>query len=379
MDKLNILWIVVDKLRFDSFSGRYDINAITPNIDNLCRNGMSFSNAYTSGGYSAWINSAIDVKRSLNKCKSPFINKFKNAGYHTSWVGKPISSAIEGLFSSVKIEANSPRNTCDVFCKHLVELKGRPFFSVIAFDALSIKAECKEELLKYRYNVPCSEIYYTKTQQYLADYYASIREIDCSIGLIREQLKTLDMDKNTVIMLMSSGGSMLGSHGSFDDESFYNESVHVPFVIARLGGGERMRIRESEVLVSTKDITQATLALSGIKNIKFSRKNLAKLTMKRKISLIPYAENKSILLKGSASNEGESKKAWCVLVTKDGWKYVCYTDVDAYMFNNKMDAHEMTNMAFDFSKAKVKFKLHTTLKMKLKSQKDNFRLPKYYL
>jgi len=68
----------------------------------------------------------------------------------------------------------------------------------------------------------------TKTIQ---AYYACVSFVDAQIGRLMQALKDLDMWDNTVIVLWSDHGFLLGEHGQWCKESLFEQAVRSPLVV----------------------------------------------------------------------------------------------------------------------------------------------------
>ena len=62
-------------------------------------------------------------------------------------------------------------------------------------------------------------------------YYSHIEALDTQIGRIVEELKAQGVYDDTILIYTSDHGDLLGSHGLWDKQIFYQESSHIPFVI----------------------------------------------------------------------------------------------------------------------------------------------------
>lgn len=87
-----------------------------------------------------------------------------------------------------------------------------------------------------------------------------LRDLDDQVRDIVRALRDTDQLDNTVIMLVSDNGYMLGEHRLFRKEHPYEESAGVPF-IAR---GPGFRPGVSDALVSQVDLMPTTLAVAGL-------------------------------------------------------------------------------------------------------------------
>ena len=77
-----------------------------------------------------------------------------------------------------------------------------------------------------------------------------------------EELKSLGLDRNTIVVFTSDHGETMCSHGTSDPKnSIYEESYNVPFMIRYPG---HIRHRVDSLLLSTTDIMPTLLGLSGL-------------------------------------------------------------------------------------------------------------------
>jgi arylsulfatase A-like enzyme len=91
-----------------------------------------------------------------------------------------------------------------------------------------------------------------KVRHFIATYYGLVREIDDWVGKILDKLDQHGLADNTLVIFVSDHGEMLGSHGMTSKNIFYEESVHVPFLM-RLPGSIAAGTRVKSP-VSTRDI-----------------------------------------------------------------------------------------------------------------------------
>lgn len=80
-------------------------------------------------------------------------------------------------------------------------------------------------------------------------YYGAISYIDAKIGVVLDRLQALGLAENTVVVLTSDHGDMLGEHGVWMKKVFYEGSVKVPFVVSAPGRIPARRIAEPVSLV----------------------------------------------------------------------------------------------------------------------------------
>ena len=101
-------------------------------------------------------------------------------------------------------------------------------------------------------------------QEFMTRYYQCISGIDVVIGQIRDELKRLKLDNNTIIIYTSDNGYFCGSKGLGGKCLAYEESIRAPLIIfdPRLDESER-GIRRRE-LVMNIDFAPTMLDMAGV-------------------------------------------------------------------------------------------------------------------
>jgi len=127
------------------------------------------------------------------------------------------------------------------------------------FDALPdfLKNSEARERWKKRFANP--EMYHKSVK----GYYRLIAGIDDSVKNIRNELKKLKLEDNTVIIFMGDNGFFLGEHGLAGKWFAHEESIRVPLIIydPRMGKSDKGKV--SEKMVLNIDIAPTILALAG--------------------------------------------------------------------------------------------------------------------
>lgn len=101
----------------------------------------------------------------------------------------------------------------------------------------------------------------TPGRKEIAAYYSMVTAVDEQIGRILSELDTLGLRDNTIVLVSSDHGDMLGSHASTLKRKPWEESIRVPGIIRhpRAPSG-----RSIDALFSHVDIAPTLLALCGI-------------------------------------------------------------------------------------------------------------------
>jgi arylsulfatase A-like enzyme len=96
----------------------------------------------------------------------------------------------------------------------------------------------------------------------LAGYYAHCTALDDCVGDLVQTLRETGLIDNTLIVFTSDHGDLLGSHGAFNKQQPYDESIRVPLLFSwpkALG----TRGRRLEAPIASEDIMPTILGLCG--------------------------------------------------------------------------------------------------------------------
>lgn len=100
-----------------------------------------------------------------------------------------------------------------------------------------------------------------KWEEYANHYFAAVSGIDDQFGRLMERLAQLDIAENTIVVLTSDHGELLGSHGMMAKHSWHEESIGVPFIIRWPG---RIAAGATTEILNTVDIMPTLLELMDI-------------------------------------------------------------------------------------------------------------------
>ena len=181
----------------------------------------------------------------------------------------------------IKIEGHQTDGLTDITLKYLAETApqyGQPWFHVIAYEAphpaggdgsqrympfpapAEYEAMFDPDALQLRGNVPAEGE--AEVRRKSAGYYALIAQIDHNVGRILDFLDSTGQRDNTLVVLLSDHGEMLGSHGRFNKEVAYDEAIRIPLLL-RLPGVIPAGVRYDGI-VSGIDIYPTCAGLCGV-------------------------------------------------------------------------------------------------------------------
>ncbi len=149
-----------------------------------------------------------------------------------------------------------------------------PFFLVVAYNPphspYGSLDDCMEEDYNIYADMPLRELYRrenadtTLSKAPAARYYfANVTAVDREFGRILDEVKSLGLDRNTIIVFTSDHGETMCSHSTLDPKnSIYTESFNVPMIIRYPG---RIRPHVDTTLFASVDIMPTLLSMAGLR------------------------------------------------------------------------------------------------------------------
>ena len=101
-----------------------------------------------------------------------------------------------------------------------------------------------------------------KYQRYLKNYLRCVRGVDESVARLMQELETLGLAENTIVIYSSDQGFYLGDHGWYDKRWMYEESLQMPFIIKWPGVIKPGSLSES--LIQNIDYGPTFLSAAGV-------------------------------------------------------------------------------------------------------------------
>ncbi len=202
-------------------------------------------------------------------------------------------------------------------------------------------------------------------KDHAAEYFAMVTGVDEQIGRVLKTLKDEGLYDNTIVIITSDHGEMMGSHGLMSKNIWYEESINVPFIIRwpeRLKAGQK-----SDLLISPTDIMPTILNMMGATNgipSNLDGKDLSGLILDNKGDE-PQSVMYYFIEEGqpASGHRGLRTKRYTYVITLDR------NDVEReILYDNKEDPYQLKNIAN--SATDIKNELHQELLKQLKSKKD---------
>ncbi|MBK5292750.1 MAG: sulfatase [Acidobacteriia bacterium] len=291
----NVIFLLTDDHRWDALGCMGNRMIQTPHIDRLSEKGVTFDNCFVTTSICMTSRASIFTglyarAHSIHDFAKPFTEDqlaatypalMQASGYHTGFIGKyGVGNRMpESRFNYWRGFPGQGKYFPDNSSKHLTEIMGdqalefmdtaptgKPFQLSISFKAGHVQDEDPRQFLpspateglyrNVKFPVPKTahpryisqlpfevqrsenrrrwavrfatpELY----QESVRNYYRLITEVDTVVGRIRDQLKKMNQDQNTVIVFNGDNGFYLGEHGLAGKWLMHEESIRVPLVV----------------------------------------------------------------------------------------------------------------------------------------------------
>jgi choline-sulfatase len=168
-------------------------------------------------------------------------------------------------------------------------------------------------------------------------YYAMIGYADDLLGRLLRQIEALGLAEDTLIVVTSDHGDMLGERGLWYKMVFFERAVRVPLVIAGPGIRGNQRVAD---LVSHLDLLPTLTALAGERDPSAS----ASPRDGRDIGPMLRGENAD---PGEVIGEfmGEGYDYPLVMIRRAGWKFIHSEADGSHLYDLARDPSELANLA----------------------------------
>jgi arylsulfatase A-like enzyme len=231
--------------------------------------------------------------------------------------------------------------------------------------------------IELRPNVPSVRSVQDRCRRELAGYYAAIENLDWNMGRIRKALDEAGMTGNTHILFFADHGDMHGSHGQFLKMTPYEESIRIPLLIggAQPQGYGGYGAGRFPAPVHPVDIAPTTLGLCGLGKPQWMEGTDYSHYRVRKRGGASEPDSAYLQSVVPTRHPDSVDKPTRGLVTRDGWKYVCFEGVSFLMFNLNEDPFEQVNVAHNTRYRAERRKLTDRLQQWVNDTGDKFQVP----
>lgn len=434
----NVIWILGDQFRAQALASNGDPNARTPNLDRAAVNGVTFTNHLSGFPLCCPFRGSMLTSRYPHHCvpgheyplpegQKTIADVFNANGYRTAYFGKwhlggfhesqgraaffITNPARRGGFQDwTGYENNNSQWDCWVhggagkdafhyrlpgyetdeltnlllrYIKDRAQERG-PYFAILSVQPPhdpyvapeKFMANYNPERLELRPDVAHVPSLVRQVRRDLAGYYAMIENLDWNYGRVIQTLADTGQLENTHVFFFADHGDMHGSHGMLRKVCPYEESIRTPFILS--GAQPRYapyRNGRLPVLSNHVDIAPTTLGLCGIRKPEWMEG--ADLSYHR-IGKPPGTSDPDSAFLQCVVPTGQldtPNTPYRGIVTKDGWKYVCFENRSWLQFNLNDDPYEEMNLAQLNRYRPERKKMIARLKQWVADTGDRFALP----
>jgi arylsulfatase A-like enzyme len=394
-EKPNVIVFFTDQQRWDTMGLHGNPMNLTPNLDRMATRGTHIYNSFTCQPVCGPARSCLQsgMYATMTGCftnKNPLGNKaktlghyFKEAGYHTGYIGKWHLAGEEPVPASKRegyddwLAAEILEFTSDAYSTVLYDNDNKPVklpgYRVDALTDSAIRFIDKQQEnpfflfvsyvephhQNYRDDYPAPDGYrerYTgrwtppdleslvgTAPQHLGGYYGMVKRLDEALGRMLDALKSLGLDDNTIVLFSSDHGCHFKTRNNEYKRSCHDSSIRVPTAFTGPGFNRGGQLQQ---LVSLIDLPPTLLDAAGIA--------IPEQMQGRSIlPLLKHTETdwpEEIFVQISESEVGRAvrTKRWKYGVTapdKDPWidsASDCYEE--QYLYDLYADPYELTNL-----------------------------------
>jgi arylsulfatase A-like enzyme len=310
----SFLIILPDQLRAQALGCMGSTDIRTPHLDALAKEGLLFRNTFANSpvccparaviltGRYAHANGMVANDLRLRESEVTIAELLREKGYFTGFIGKwhldggprmpgfvPPGPRRQGFdFWAANECSHAHFNTqyfrdtdqpiavkkfeaevwTDVAIDFLREARGRPFFLVVSMGPPHDPYGAPEKFMKM-YDPAAMTMRPNWVEgtpgggrKEIAAYAAAVTAVDEQVGRMAASLRELGLEEDTVLLVTSDHGDMLGSHGRRLKRTPWEESIRVPGIVryprARKPG------RATDALFTHVDVAPTMLALAGL-------------------------------------------------------------------------------------------------------------------
>ncbi|MEZ5397783.1 MAG: sulfatase [Bryobacterales bacterium] len=406
----NILFLFPDQMRAQAMGCMGNPDVKTPHLDNLAAEGMLFENTFANTpvccparaniltGQYASKNGMIANDLRLRESETTIAEVLAGAGYRTGFIGKwhldggprepgyvPPGDRRQGFefwaanevshrhFDThyfrdtdqpIPIKVFEPEAWTDIGIEFLRQTKTdeRPFFLTIQMGPPhnpyiapeKYRAMYDPEKLTMRPNWKAGGERIPGREE-IAHYYGMVTAIDDQVGRILAELDALGLAEDTIVLVSSDHGDMLGSQGARLKRKPWEESINVPGIVRYPKKG-RSGVK-TDAIFTHVDFAPTLLSLCGIEPpSEMQGTSLAPV-------ILGEAEDgpKSAFFQIFGPYDGgEVAAGWRGVRTKT-YMYARYEEKPWVLYDLTQDPYEMRNLVDDAAAAQVQAEMQAML------------------
>ena len=178
----------------------------------------------------------------------------------------------------------------------------------------------------------------------ISGYYAAITFIDDEVGRLLDALEETGKAENTIVLLTSDHGDMLGSHGTNLKRKPWQESVQAPGVLRYPAAVESNQ--KTDLLASHVDVVPTLLGLAGVESeVEMDGRDLSPhLFSAEHGGQVEAQVPESVYLQSYTATERNEHEPWRGVRT-ERYTYARHADRPWLLYDNQADPYQRNNLA----------------------------------
>jgi arylsulfatase A-like enzyme len=393
----NLVVFFTDQQRWDTTGVHGNPLDLTPNFDRMAVEGTHLYNTFTCQPVCAPARGSLQTGMyatrhgvwrnglTLNPELPTLAAHFRNAGYHTGYIGKwhliedeagPVPEYLRGGYE-YWLASNALEFTSTAYHTVLYDNKDQPVqlpgYRVDALTDAAIRYIADHQQMPFYLFISYIEPHHQNqiddyvapdgyreryagawmppdlaalggsAHQHLPGYYGQVKRLDEALGRLLEALKSLDLLENTIVLFTSDHGSHFKTRNDEYKRSGHEASIRVPTALRGPGfdGGGRI-----QKLVSLVDLPPTLLDAAGL-SIPVEMQGNSILPLIRH-EPIKWQEEVFIQISESQVGRAVRTQRWkygVVAREKHGWMDMdADTYAEDYLYDLRSDPYELTNL-----------------------------------
>ena len=416
----NILFLMPDQLRAQSLGCMGNTEVKTPNIDRLAAEGLLFKQTFANTpvccparanlltGKYANKNGMTANDLRLRESETTLAELLKQAGYRTGFIGKwhldggqrepgfvPPGDRRQGFdfwaahecshrhfdnhyfrndATPIKLGKYEAEGWTDIAVEFLREQSAQqqPFFLMLTMgpphDPYKAPPQYEAMYDPQKLTMRPNWIDGTTmgTRQDLASYYAQITAVDDQVGRVLQTLKELKLEEDTIIVLTSDHGDMLGSQGKRLKRKPWEESIRVPGIVRyprQVKAGQ-----QTDAMLTHVDLAPTLLSLCGVKSLRAMQgTDLSRMILGQSTK----APDSAYFQIFGPFDGDETTNGWRGVRT-NRYMYARSQQQPWVLYDLEKDPYELHNLAADPTAAPIRADMEKRLGLWMKQTGDNW-------
>ena len=199
---------------------------------------------------------------------------------------------------------------------------------------------------------------------YAPYYFANVSAVDYYIGKVLDKLEDLGIAENTIVVLSSDHGEMLGSHGRQGKNVPQTEALNIPFMIK---WNKKLSHRVEDLMISVPDVMPTLLGLAGLEtNIpnEVQGDNFADVLIDPEKNAAKKPDG--VLIMNTQFRGVFTGDYTFVVRTKDD------EPVDVFCYDNLNDPYQLNKISFDDMEESLRTSMKSKLEELLRKTNDRW-------